>query len=222
MPARTVEELQDTLDGSLSWRRIELAALRAEIDRSSRQGAHSPLTRALARSGVALLYAHWEGFAKDAFSAYVDFLSRRRLKVSQLNDGLLRTVFAGLQRRVASGDAAAVKEMLQAIRSPDVVRAPMPRQAVKTKSNLRYDVLTELLESVGLDPAEFSTRSNLIDRLLCDARNEIAHGREYFPAPENFGDLHDPVLVMMEALRHRILEAVRLETYKTTTPEQTK
>lgn len=221
VPARTIEELQDALDASLSWRRVELSSLRNEVERSARRGAHSPLARALSRSGVALLYAHWEGFAKDAFGAYVDFLSRRRLKVSQLNDGLLRTVFAGLQRRAARGDAAAASAMLEAIRRPDSVSAPMPRSGVvNTKSNLRYDVLVELLDAVGLDAAEFATRSNLIDRLLCDARNEVAHGREHYPAPERFNELHAAVMTMMEALRHRILEAVRLETYKMVGPAQ--
>lgn len=215
MPARTVEELQDALDDSLSWRRIELAALRAEVDRSGRQSAASPLARALARSGTAMLYAHWEGFASDAFVAYVDFLSRRRLTIGQLNDGLLRTVFTTLQRRVASGDAAAVQAMLQAIRSPHTARAHIPRRGmVNTGSNLRYDVLSKLLDSVGLDPTEFSTRSNLIDHSLCDARNEIAHGREHFPDPESFSGLHDSVIVMMETLRYRILEAARMATYK--------
>jgi len=219
VPARTIEELQDALDGSLSWRRIELSALRAEVDRSGRQHASSPLARALARSGVAMLYAHWEGFAKDAFVAYVDFLNRRRLKVGQLNDGLLRTVFAALQRRATSGDAAAIQAMLEAIRNPHTARAPMPRQGVvNTRSNLRFNVLSEILQSVGLDPAEFSTRGNLIDRSLCDARNEIAHGREHFPTPEAFDGLHDSVMVMMETLRHRILEAVRMEAYKVTPP----
>lgn len=151
VPARTIEELQDALDASLSWRRVELSSLPNEVERSARRGAHSPMARALSRSGVALLYAHWEGFAKDAFGAYVDFLSRRRLKVSQLNDGLLRTVFAGLQRRAARGDAAAASAMLEAIRRPDSVSAPMPRSGVvNTKSNLRHDVLVELLDAVGL------------------------------------------------------------------------
>ncbi len=112
-----------------------------------------------------------------------------------------------------------MQAMLDAIRNPHIARAPMPRQGlVNTRSNLRFSVLSEILQSVGLDPAEFSTRSNLIDRSLCDARNEIAHGRERFPAPEAFDGLHDSVIVMMETLRHRILEAVRLETYKVAPP----
>ncbi len=215
MPSRTVEELQDTLDASLAWRRIELSALRAEVDRSSRQNSASPLARVLARSGVALLYAHWEGFTKDAFVAYVDFLSRRRLRLDQLNDGLLRTVFLSLHQRIASGDDAALDHFLKAMRNPSSARAEIPRRGmVNTRSNLRYRVLSEILESVGMNTNDFSTKSNLIDHSLCDARNEIAHGREQFPSAEEFHALYQEMMAIMETVRHRILEEVRTETYK--------
>ena len=84
MAVRTVAELQNSLDDNLSWRRIELAAMTTEIERRERTSPGSPLARALARSGIALLYAHWEGYTKDACQHYVDFVTMGRLKYGEL------------------------------------------------------------------------------------------------------------------------------------------
>jgi hypothetical protein len=214
MPARTVEELQSALDSSMAWRRIELSALRAELERSANRSATSPLSRALARGALAMLYAHWEGFTQDGFRAYVDFLSRRRLKFEELNDGLLRTVFASLHRRLLSGDEAASQSLVDAVRRPSTSRAQIPRNGmVNTRSNLRSGVLREIFDSVGLDPSDFDTKAQLIDRSLCDARNEIAHGRELFPSADSFAALHQEVMSMMETVRDRVLEAARTQAY---------
>lgn len=211
---RTVAELQEVLDASLAWRRIELSALKAEVERSAAKGASSPLARAMARSALAMLYAHWEGFVRDGLRSYVQFLSRRRLKFEELNDGLLMTVFASLHRRISSGDDSAAQLLLEAIRQPGVSRAQIPRNSmVNTRSNLRFEVLCEILDSVGIDPREFDTKAQLIDRSLCEARNEIAHGRERFPSPNDFSDLHDQVMSMMEAVRDRVLEAAQSKSY---------
>ena len=218
MAVRTLAELEAALDDSLSWRRIEIGTIKSNLDSAYSHGPHSPLTRALARSGIAMLYAHWEGFARDAFGAYVDFLARRKLKVSELNDGLARTVFDALSRRLASGDEAATVLLLEAIRSPNSARAAIPKSSMaNTKSNLRSKVLMEILSSVGLDHSEFETKAQLIDRTLCDARNEIAHGRDNFPTADQFTELRDEVLPMMETIRHKIIAAARAGDYRVST-----
>ena len=215
MAARTLAELEQLLDDSLGWRRIEMATIKTNLDSAYSKGPSSPLTRALARSAVAMMYAHWEGFARDAFTAYVDFLARRRLKMSELNDGLVRTVFASLGRRLASGDSVAAELLIDALRTPSSARAPIPKASMSnTKANLRAEVLHELFASVGLDSSDFETKTHLIDRMLCDARNEIAHGRENFPTAIEFAALRDEVVPMMEAIRDKIVGAARAGDYK--------
>ncbi|MFE9095529.1 MAE_28990/MAE_18760 family HEPN-like nuclease [Streptomyces sp. NPDC007264] len=118
MAVRTIGELEDRLDNALAWRRIELQTLKSQIRATYRNSAHSPLTRALARSGIALLYAHWEGYVKESCQAYVDYVAKRRLKVGELNDGLLKVVLDQLNRRSASGDESAMMALMEAVRTP--------------------------------------------------------------------------------------------------------
>ncbi|MFD8890351.1 MAE_28990/MAE_18760 family HEPN-like nuclease [Streptomyces sp. NPDC059566] len=215
MAVRTVGELQDRLDNALAWRRIELHALKSEIRTAYARSSHAPLTRALARSGIALLYAHWEGYVKEACQAYVDYVAKRRLKVNELNDGLLKVVLDQLNRRSASGDEAAMLSIMEAVRLPDVARAKIPRDSiVDTKSNLRSIVLSDILGCIGFDPDVFATKSNLIDKTLCDGRNAIAHGRDYYPNPEEFESLHDEVMEMLTEIRGTIMAHARDKKYR--------
>lgn len=215
MAVRTIEELEDRLDSALSWRRIELQTLKSQIRSSYRNSAHSPLTRALARSGIALLYAHWEGYVKESCQAYVDYIAKRRLKVGELNDGLLKVVLDQLNRRSASGDESAMISLMEAVRAPGNSRARIPRDTiVDTKSNLRSTVLSEILQCIGFDPTTFLTKNNLIDRTLCDGRNAIAHGRDYYPNPDEFDTLHDEVMLMLTQIRSTIMLHAQEQKYR--------
>jgi hypothetical protein len=215
MPVRTVDELSDRLDEGMAWRRIELQALKAAITDAERQSPGAPLSRALARSGVAMLYAHWEGYVKDSCTAYVEFITRRRLRCDELCDGLLRTVLESLGRRAATGDEEALSALMDAIRRSGDSRARIPKLSmVDTKSNLRYKVLCEILAQIGFSAEDFMTKDKLIDVSLCDRRNSIAHGRENFPTPGDFTTLLNEVFEMMERIGDIIMSGARQKSYR--------
>jgi hypothetical protein len=208
-------EVEDALDDALSWRRVELQALRAAIAHAERTAPGSPLARALARSGVTMLYAHWEGFVKEACQAYVDFVARRRLRLDELNEDLVRTVLLSLGKRAVAGDESSTLALIEAVLEPAKARARIPKNTiVDTKSNLRYAVLAEIMSSIGFPVTSFATRDKLIDRTLCDGRNTIAHGRNLYPAVGSFDDLHAEVMEMIEDVRDLILAAVRQGSYR--------
>jgi hypothetical protein len=220
MPVRTIDELQDRLDEGISWRRLELQALKAAISDAEKRSPASPLTRALARSGITMLYAHWEGYIKDSCNAYVEFVTVRRLRCDELSDGLLRTVLESLGKRVIAGDEEALQALVDAIRRPSESRARISKGTmVDTKSNLRFKVLCDILLHIGFSTEDFLTKDKLIDKSLCDRRNSIAHGREDFPPPGDFTDLLAGVMEMMEQVRDQIMAGARLKSYKRTNLE---
>lgn len=213
--ARTQQELEVFLDESLAWRRAEMAALGVEIRRAEAESANSPLARALNRSGVALLYAHWEGFVKEACEAYLQMVANRRLRYSELSDSFVVTSAIGILKRLESGDATAREALLDIVRKPDDARARVPRKGtINTRSNLRFEVLVVLCERLGLPDSSFRTRQQLIDRSLCDQRNEIAHGRLYFPDASSYSGLKDRVLEMLETMRDEIVIHASQKLYR--------
>ncbi|TAK69424.1 MAG: hypothetical protein EPO13_05920 [Actinomycetota bacterium] len=221
MKVRSAEEVADAVDNSLAWRRMEMKTLEKEVQRAAQLGEDKPVCRALTRSSLAVLYAHWEGFVRDAFGAYVDYISASKPKFAELNDGLLRAVAKALHRRVANGDLAALQSVAEAVRRPSEGRAPIPSRAamVDTRANLRFEVLKEILGSVGMDSAEFETKQLLIDKSLCDARNSIAHGRYLDQGSGQYLELQKEVLHMMEELRDKIVFCASSASYRIRVPD---
>ncbi len=63
MKLNTAEQLSDRLSHDLAWRKKELSEVKSLVEtRSFSDSKH----KALVRSGICLLYAHWEGFVKLA------------------------------------------------------------------------------------------------------------------------------------------------------------
>jgi hypothetical protein len=217
MPS-TTEDLGDSLDTSLAWRRAEMHSLKSEIALIAPVSANAPRSRALRRSAVALLYAHWEGYTKDACQAYLDFVARRRLKFGELNDSF---VLLGARRAaisVGGGDPGAEAKLIELVRGGSEMRAVIARAGVvNTKSNLRHDVLVDILRSLGLPCDVFQLKAALIDRSLCDLRNDIAHGRDACPTSAEFADLHDEVLGMMVDVQNLVISAAASGRYRYTT-----
>lgn len=63
MSIRTTDEFLAKVDAQLIWRRKELTDLRVLVQGSSGNAIPQSM---LIRAGIALLYAHWEGFVKTA------------------------------------------------------------------------------------------------------------------------------------------------------------
>ncbi len=206
----------------MAWRRIELQALKAAVSDAEKQSPGSPLSRALARSGVAMLYAHWEGYVKDSCTAYAEFIAKRRLRCNELSDGLLRTVLESLSRRAVAGDEEALLTLVDAVRRPSDSRARIPKMTmIDTKSNLRFKVLCEILNQIGFSADDFNTKDKLIDVSLCDRRNSIAHGREDYPSPGDFATLLNEVFEMMELVGDMIMAGARMRFYRRPEPVTT-
>ncbi|SRR6266508_2367191 len=215
MPAATLEELGDDLDANLQWRRLELAALRSEIERLNAYTQDRPLGRSLLRAGVALLYAHWEGFTKEACQAYLDFVARRRLKVGELSDAFVLLTVRRLARRMSDGDDVGTKLLLKHVRKGTEMRPSIPRHnIVEPVGNLRHGVLAAIFDQLGLPMGALDTKGQLVDRALCDARNDIAHGRASFPSKMDFLTLHHEVIAMMETVRDIVLASAKEAGYR--------
>lgn len=216
MAIQTPADLEDRLDESLAWRKIELSAIRSEVRRLHSKSPDAPLTRAMVRSGTALVYAHWEGYTKEACQCYLDYVAIRKLKYSELSDSFLLTALRDMASKVDKPEIQS--SMLEALRRPSDARARIPRKdMVKTRSNLRYEVLDEIFQMLGLSLQYFEMRENFIDRSLCDARNEVAHGRHTYPDPAGFGDVVSDVLAMLEHVRDLIRDHVRNTRYLAST-----
>lgn len=209
---RTLTQLQEAIDADMSWRIKEISQFKINTKQENNP-------RAFIRAGVALVYAHWEGFIKSASENYLNFVENQGHKYRDL-----KTCFAvfGLKSRLAG-----LRESREAklnIEVLDFVFAELDRpakmrmsSAVDTESNLTSKVFSNIAASLDISTSAYETKFNLIDESLVQRRNKVAHG-EYLDLPlTDFIDLADQVVKLMRDYKTDIENAASLQRYKRST-----
>lgn len=197
MKVRTLLELTNALDDSLAWRKKEIAALRALISGRLRDHERAVMRRA----AVAMLYAHWEGFTKEAALFYLEYVLRQKRALADLTGNFSAMVArryireAGQSKKLSVHIATVDRLFAMNTQAPDF----FPPKAIDTESNLSSTVLQEIFLALGLSyDATWQTRALQIDGSLLRMRNEIAHGEDCSVDEPTYKALHDLVLDILD------------------------
>jgi hypothetical protein len=134
MKGMTPDRLRQQIDDDLTWRKIELHDIR-----SAALGAAGIKKSALMRAGIAALYAHWEGFIKEAASRYVDFVRQRKLTYNDLSLNYVALAVAMVRRQPSALDETERdRHIVDVLLNQRNTRACLPSSEliVVTKQNL--------------------------------------------------------------------------------------
>lgn len=212
MKVRSEEELSDRLAGDLIWRKKELTTLKkllsvASVDRRA----------VLCRSVLAILYAHWEGFIKNASYYYVQYLTTRRLRYSEVTSNFVALGLMKRLREAASrSNPSEMIDVIELFRGGSDGRFRATRDDINTESNLSSRVLRSMTTYLGLDYSPFEMRALLIDERLLDNRNKIAHGEYLSLEPADTIELVGEITALLESFRDQIENAAALSSYRNT------
>jgi hypothetical protein len=206
-----VSELSDVLDSEFAWRRKELTTVR-----NSLYAAASPAKPTHIRAGVALLYAHWEGFIKACAEAYLSFIALQRLQYNQLNPNLLALCFHGqLVSLYETHGLTAHTDFAAFVLSGLNSRARVPQHgAVETRANLNSKRLRRIVDILGLDFSPYELKRNMIDAQLLNWRNTIAHGQYLCPSEEDFETLYQQVGDLIRDFKDQVANAAATGDYR--------
>jgi hypothetical protein len=193
MKVRTLIELQDKLDQDIQWRKKEIVDFKFIIEKYRYSTRLSPLVR----SGIALSYAHWEGFVKMASSIFISFISIKKIPMDKMQ---LNFIALSYQKRLNKGNEIEecinlIDEILNSGNKACKIR---DKDVIDTKSNLKFHVLRDILLSLGLDKSHFEANENFIDKKLVEPRNDIAHGTYRDIVYEDFIIVYDHIIPLME------------------------
>lgn len=207
---RTGTQLQDALDSDFAWRIKEVHDLRLAA-RSS-----DPSTqRTFVRAGVALLYAHWEGFVKAAANAYVNYLACQGVTYRELRTCLIALGLKGhLLEAAQSGKFATSTSALGFVLAELDKPAKLPlKEAVDTESNLSSSVFQNIAGWIGVDATRYETKFHFLDQSLLERRNRIAHG-EYLDVDSHaFEGLVDETILLLRWFKTDIENALATRAY---------
>lgn len=163
---RNLTQLQEALDREMSWRIKEIADFKLAAR------AHDVNSRTFIRAGVALVYAHWEGFIKAASEDYLGFVNSQGYVYRDL-----QTCFAvfGLKSKLTQlGDSRKAKTNIAAldfvISEMDKIASMNMASAIDTESNLTSKVFTNIALSLNISISPYETKFNLIDESLVRRR----------------------------------------------------
>jgi hypothetical protein len=87
------------------------------------------------------------------------------------------------------------------------------KSAISTRSNLSSVVLSQIISTLGLDYAPYTTKSEIVDEKLLDSRNSIAHGEYLRVDSSDYARLHEEVIAMLEEFRTQIENAAAMKAY---------
>jgi hypothetical protein len=209
MAFRTLLELSTHLDERLGWRKKELSTLTIAIQESD-----GPARLVNARAATCMLYAHWEGFIQQAAEAYLGFVAMRKHPRTELAPPFRSLVYrqdlVGLKDLKGASYALAIESCINGAGGGDDI---FEAGVVRTGSNLWYVVFESILVTLGLDTAYYETRRNLIDESLVRRRNDIAHGKEMDAKPDEFVELRNKVLDMMDHFAVQVFVAASQKDY---------
>ncbi|WP_135604830.1 MAE_28990/MAE_18760 family HEPN-like nuclease [Methanococcoides sp. NM1] len=214
MNIKSREELFKYLDVDISWRKKEITHLKNNVVLSS--DIEKPFH---IKIGVAFLYAHWQGYISNAGNWYINYIKNRCLKYEELNDNLITLA---LRSQIKTcWNTTKIKthhQLVNTILNDLSLEAPLPHEkAIDSTSNLKYDILEDILFTLGLDATPYQLNKNLINKTLLDTRNKIVHGDQFDLKDldeKSYLKLHNEVLGMIELFKSQITSAVETEAYK--------
>lgn len=214
MKIRTVNELQDAIDSEMAWRKHELSAVRSNVS-SARHFAKDTAIRA----GITLLYAHWEGAIKNIATYYLEYVAALGLPYGQLKPNFLAVALRyDLKSFEESSKTTLHTNIVNDIINSRTVKSKIPVEGIiKTNSNLNSEIFIEIMATIGLECTDYESSYKLIDTVLLQKRNMIAHGErlEALDLDETrYYEIHDKILGLIQGFANQVLNAAILEQYK--------
>lgn len=199
----------NTLTNDLNWRETEIASMRVllSIESSSSQRI------VLLRAAWALLYAHYEGFCKNALITFFDAVSNAGVCCSKLPRPTrlfaLGQTFRHL-RSLSDNDFLSKVESFPAA----CLEAGPAFPNVDTQSNLWPDVLIGLMSSADLSPAKVEEHRVKLSTLVA-RRNSIAHGEiNIIPEVSYYRSYEDAVYDVIYDLAYQVDSRLAEAPYK--------
>ena len=216
MRIRTEEQLSDRLAKDLTWRKKELSAMKSLIEAKN---VSDQRHKVLLRSGVCILYSHWEGFVKLAANSYLEYVISKKLTYQELSSNFLALAMKEkLKEAKETHKPSLYIPVCEFFLSELNHRSILPKNVISTGSNLSSEILKEITYILGIDFSMYSTKSQVIDTQLLKTRNEIAHGEDSVFDRAEYLEVHREILEMLDIFCTQIENAASQKQFRQDSP----
>lgn len=184
------------------------------------------------RANILLLYAHYEGFCKFAFTLYVDTINAEGLRCKEANFSIAAAALDQLFKELRNPESKAIefknslpedkklhvfardKAFLERSTDFDNKLVNIPENVVDMESNLKPVVLRKNLYRLGFPHNGLELIEGYISMLL-NERNQIAHGANGIGIESGkYESLRAATFEVMNAVKKYIMNALTKEEFR--------
>lgn len=194
-----------------TWRLKEISDLKSSIRK-----ADPTLQRVLLRALVAICYAHWEGYVKFSSRKYLEHIALRKHQLSALDRQFMRNAFLPRLNALSQSNwplAERCKFLDEILNFQEVRFSRVNDDLINTRSNLNFEVLSNIAIICGLPKDLLQHQSSFIDIVLLKRRNAIAHGEETFVEVADLDMVCDGTISIMRTFGDALENRVVLKQY---------
>jgi MAE_28990/MAE_18760-like HEPN len=154
---------------------------------------------------IPIIYAHWEGFCSSTFRLVIDYINNKTLSYDQLNNCLFtysnKKTYDYLKGKQSFSQRCKFsKSFIKSINESNIKLDGK----LETKSNLKFDVLIEMLKVFDIVEHNLEGHRSHLNRLV-EIRNNIVHGENSinvtspmtFKTIENVVTLIDDLILLL-------------------------
>ncbi|MGJ4948456.1 MAE_28990/MAE_18760 family HEPN-like nuclease [Bradyrhizobium sp. HKCCYLS20291] len=207
----TRDEFVLTMADAVDRRRQEISLILRVVSNSH----GSVLEQTASVMALPVLYAHWEGFVKEAVGEYIEFVERQRLIPSQAHP----TIFSFAMKKqlrglISSGSVERMTNFATWVISAAVAPVCFDDKSIVTGGNLSFKNLKELCDSLKIDVLRLDSDRRKIDALV-NRRNNVAHtGRVQRFDRADVADDAALVIGLIETFEAILIECVDAKQYR--------
>jgi hypothetical protein len=183
------------------------------------KGARRHQKEVFFRSGIVLLYAHWEGLVKFGAKSYIRYINHQGAKYESMKPCFL---FFAVTTKLDNSGKINLQNFSLFEKTQQLFTLPIhdkfnvdPDSSISTRENqnLTSTEFKALIGKLGLPYLpDYELREKLIDDKLMIYRNRVAHGEslhgDVADPDETFDLLADEILGLLELLRDELTTAI--------------
>ena len=200
-----------TLADAVDQRRGEISLVKRVV--ANEEGTVLEQTASI--MALPVLYAHWEGFVKEAVRGYIEFVEKQELDPNQAHPTIFSfAIRKHLKALIASSSIDKMTNFATWIVNSATGPLRFEDKSVSTDGNLSFKNLKELCDSLKIDVVRLEADKKKINALIY-RRNNIAHtGRTQRLDRSDVADDAALVLRLIETFEAILKECVEAEQYR--------
>lgn len=195
-----------------NWRIKEISDLKSAIRRGD-----SNLQSVLLRALVAICYAHWEGYVRFAAKKFMEHVALRRFHFAELDRQFLRNFFLPRLASLSTSKTSLAERcslLDEVLNSSEQQFRRVNDDLINTKSNLNFEVFSDICLVCGVPSKNFEDKTAFIDLVLLKRRNSIAHGEDTLIGLVELDDIAGDTIDLMRGFGDALENHIYRKTYK--------